>query len=149
FNAGLHVRLSPTPVWLSEGIATYFETPDLTNSRGWRSIGSINTTRLELVVQQFTPGLISRFIAGDKPFHNPDEALVAYAHAWAFVSFLATMKKDAFCSYIAHFKTKKPLEEDSVADRMAEFKTAFGVTPDAMEPELIQYINSLTQRKRP
>ena len=44
FNAGLHVRLSPTPVWLSEGIATYFETPDLTNSRGWRSIGAINTT---------------------------------------------------------------------------------------------------------
>ena len=40
-------------------------------------------------------------IANDKPFHDPDEALVAYAHAWVFVSFLATMKKDAFCSYVA------------------------------------------------
>ena len=149
FNAGLHVRLSPTPVWLSEGIATYFETPDLTNSRGWRSIGAINTTRLELVVQQFTPGLISRFIADDKPFHDLDEALVAYAHAWVFVSFLATMKKDAFCSYVAHFDTKEPLGKDSAADRMAEFKNAFGVTPDALEPELIQYIHSLARRKRP
>ena len=149
FNAGLHVRLSPTPVWLSEGIATYFETPDLTNSRGWRSIGAINTTRLELVVQQFTPGLLSRFIADDKPFHDSDEALVAYAHAWVFVSFLATMKKDAFCSYVAHFDTKEPLGKDSAADRMAEFKTAFGMTPDALEPELIQYINSLARRKRP
>ena len=149
FNAGLHVRLSPTPVWLSEGIATYFETPDLTNSRGWRSIGAINTTRLELVVQQFTPGLLSRFIADDKPFHDSDEALVAYAHAWVFVSFLATMKKDAFCSYVAHFDKKEPLGKDSAADRMADFKTAFGMTPDALEPELIQYINSLARRKRP
>ena len=149
FNAGLHVRLSPTPVWLSEGIATYFETPDLTNSRGWQSIGAINTTRLELVVQQFTPGLISRFIADDKPFHDLDEALVAYAHAWVFVSFLATMKKDAFCSYVAHFDTKEPLGKDSAADRMAEFKNAFGVTPDALELELIQYIHSLARRKRP
>lgn len=149
FNAGLHLRLSPTPVWLSEGIATYFETPDLTNSRGWRSIGTINTTRLELVVKQFTPGLISRFIADDNPFHDPDEALVAYAHAWVFVSFLATTKKDAFCSYVAHFDTKEPLGKDSAADRMAEFKTAFGTTPDVLEPELIQYIHSLARRKRP
>ena len=149
FNAGLHVRLSPTPVWLSEGIATYFETPDLTNSRGWRSIGAINPPRLDLVVQQFTPGLISRFIADDKPFHDPEEALVAYAHAWAFVSFLATMKKDAFCSYIAHFERKPPLAKDSAATRMAEFKTAFGLTPDSLEPELIQYINSRARRKRP
>ena len=149
FNAGLHVRLSPTPVWLSEGIATYFETPDLSNSRGWRSIGAINTPRLELVVQQFTPGLISRFIADDKPFRDPEEAIVAYAHAWAFVSFLATMKKDAFCSYIAQFEHKPPLAKDSAATRMAEFKTAFGQTPDSLEPELIQYINALARRKRP
>ena len=101
------------------------------------------------MVQQFTPGLISRFIADDKPFHDSDEALVAYAHAWVFVSFLATMKKDAFCSYVAHFDTKEPLGKDSAADRMAEFKTAFGMTPDALEPELIQYINSLARKKRP
>ena len=148
FNAGLHIRLSPTPVWLSEGIATYFETPDLTNSRGWRSIGAINPPRLELVVQQFTPGLLMRLITEDKPFHTPEEALVAYAHAWAFVSFLATMKKDAFCSYISQFKSKSPLVEDSAADRLAGFKTAFGKTPDALEPELIRYINSLARRKR-
>ena len=94
-------------------------------------------------------GLISRFIADDKPFHDPEEALVAYAHAWAFVSFLATMKKDAFCSYIAQFEQNSPLAKDSAATRMAEFKTAFGMTPDSLEPELIQYINSLARRKRP
>ena len=149
FNAGLHVRLSPTPVWLSEGIATYFETPDLTNSRGWQSIGAINEARLELILKQFTPGLISRFIAEDEPFHNPDEALIAYAHAWALVSFLATMRREDFCTYIAHFSKKGPLELDSPEERMNEFKNAFQCEPDDLEPAIIQYINAIARRKRP
>lgn len=149
FNAGLHVRLSPTPVWLSEGIATYFETPDLTNSRGWQSIGAINEARLELILKQFTPGLISRFIVEDEPFHNPDEALLAYAHAWALVSFLATMRREDFCKYIANSKKKAPLELDSPSERLNEFKNAFHSEPDDLEPAIIQYLNAITRRKRP
>ena len=148
FNAGLHVRLSPTPVWLSEGIATYFETPDLTNSRGWQSIGAINEARLELILKQFTPGLISRFIIEDEPFHNPDEALIAYAHAWALVSFLATMRREDFCAYIAHFNKKGPLELDTPAERLSEFKNAFHSEPDDLEPEILQYINTIARRNR-
>ena len=148
FNAGLHVRLSPTPVWLSEGIATYFETPDLTNSRGWQSIGAINEARLELLLKQFTPGLISRFVIEDEPFHNPDEALIAYAHAWALVSFLATMRREDFCAYIAHFNKKCPLELDTPAERLSEFKNAFHSDPDDLEPEILQYINTIARRNR-
>ena len=148
FNAGLHVRLSPTPVWLSEGIATYFETPDLTNSRGWQSIGAINEARLELILKQFTPGLISRFIIEDEPFHNPDEALIAYAHAWALVSFLATMRREDFCAYIALFNKKGPLELDTPAERLSEFKNAFHSEPDDLEPEILQYINTIARRNR-
>ena len=36
FNTGLHQRLAPIPVWLSEGVAMYFETPDLRATSGWR-----------------------------------------------------------------------------------------------------------------
>ena len=32
FNCGLHTRLSDCPRWFSEGIAMYFETPDLGNA---------------------------------------------------------------------------------------------------------------------
>ena len=42
FNCGLHARLAPVPVWVSEGIATYFETPDLRSRTGWRGIGGVN-----------------------------------------------------------------------------------------------------------
>ena len=34
FNSGLHARLSDCPKWFSEGIAVYFETPDLHSAKG-------------------------------------------------------------------------------------------------------------------
>ena len=84
-----------------------------------------------------------RLITEDKPFHTPEEALVAYAHmGLRFV--LATMKKDAFCSPISQL-SKSPLVEDSAADRLAGFKTAFGKTPDALEPNLFGTIHSLVE----
>jgi hypothetical protein len=34
FNCRMHRRLAPVPVWISEGVATFFETPD-PGGRGW------------------------------------------------------------------------------------------------------------------
>ena len=47
FNCGLQTRLSDIPLWQCEGMAVYFEAPDLTSSRGWRGIGRVNYPRLE------------------------------------------------------------------------------------------------------
>ncbi len=41
------VRYSDCPLWFTEGIAVYFETPNLSSDRGWRTIGAINRPRLE------------------------------------------------------------------------------------------------------
>ena len=46
FNCGLQTRLSDIPLWLCEGMAVYFEAPDLASSRGWRGIGRVNYPRL-------------------------------------------------------------------------------------------------------
>ncbi|MEM1304033.1 MAG: DUF1570 domain-containing protein, partial [Planctomycetota bacterium] len=42
FNCGLQQRFADLPLWLVEGMAVYFEAPDLSSSRGWRGIGKIN-----------------------------------------------------------------------------------------------------------
>ncbi len=47
FNSGLQTRFADIPLWVSEGIAVYFETPDLTNSKGWKEIGAVNRPRLD------------------------------------------------------------------------------------------------------
>ena len=46
YNTGLQTRYAGNPMWVSEGIAVYFETPDLDSARGWRYIGAINRLHL-------------------------------------------------------------------------------------------------------
>ncbi|HAC89334.1 MAG TPA: hypothetical protein DCF63_01700, partial [Planctomycetaceae bacterium] len=41
FNSGLQVRLADNPLWLSEGLAMFFEAPDLQSPQGWK-IGNVN-----------------------------------------------------------------------------------------------------------
>lgn len=145
FNAGLHQRLAPVPVWLSEGIATYFETPELNATRGWRTIGSINQPRLQLARRQFTPGLLDRIVTCDDPFRDPDEALLAYAHAWATVSYLAKLRRREFASYLALLAEKQPLETDSAERRLQDFTATFGTSPAAIEQPLLRYLATLPQ----
>ena len=47
FNSGLQVRFADNPLWVSEGLAIYFETPNLSSSRGWRKIGGLHPQRLQ------------------------------------------------------------------------------------------------------
>ncbi len=143
FNTGIHQRLAPVPVWVSEGIATYFETPELAAMRGWRTIGGVNRPRLDLIRRQFTPGLIGRIIASDAPFRDPDEALVAYAHAWAMASYLLKQRRGEFADYLLILAEKPPLEDDSPERRRADFQAAFGCEPTELEQPLLRYLANL------
>ncbi|RPI76748.1 MAG: DUF1570 domain-containing protein, partial [Planctomycetaceae bacterium] len=42
FNSGIHTRLADNPLWVTEGMAMFFETPDLTSRAGWRTVGAVN-----------------------------------------------------------------------------------------------------------
>src|SRR4029078_11637531 len=46
YNSGLEARFADNPFWVSEGIALYFETPDLQSSKGWKKIGGVNRVNL-------------------------------------------------------------------------------------------------------
>src|SRR5213076_2929676 len=46
FNSGLHTRQADNPLWLTEGMAMYFETPDLSSKSGWKTVGVLNDLRL-------------------------------------------------------------------------------------------------------
>ncbi len=129
FNCGMHTRLSDCPVWFSEGIAEYFETPDLRSPKGWSGIGAINRMRLE----QFHKYLSRRpadsletLIADDSRFRDPKKALDAYAEAWALTYFLIRQHSKEYISYLAMLSQKKPLVQDGPEKRLAEFRQFFG-----------------------
>jgi hypothetical protein len=143
FNAGLHRRLAPVPLWVSEGVATYFETPDLAHDRGWKGIGNVNRQRLDRFLASQEPGWLERIVRDDAPFRQPAEALDAYARAWALTFFLMQTRKAAFVDYLEAIAAKSPLVDDSPEERVADFQAAFDAAPGALEEPLLRHLSRL------
>jgi hypothetical protein len=129
FNCGLQTRLSDIPLWLCEGMAVYFEAPDLTSSRGWRGIGRVNYPRLTTFRKNLPnwrrDSLVS-LIADNTRFRDPSTAIDAYADAWALNYFLIKYRPKQYASYLKMLADKPPLMEDDPDTRLAEFKQHFG-----------------------
>ena len=147
FNSGLHQRLAAVPLWVSEGIATYFETPDLESPRGWRAIGSVNRPRLDHFLATYRPGLIEAILTDDELFRRPETALDAYAAAWAVTHHLLQTRKRQFLDYQRRLAAKRPLVEDPAESRLQEFRVAFGEPAD-VERAAYQAAARLASRSR-
>jgi hypothetical protein len=147
FNTGMHRRLAPVPVWVSEGIATVFETPDLRSPGGWRGIGMVNRTRLDRFRRTFQPGDLARLVADDDLFRNAETALDAYAGAWALTWFLMETRRPQFVAYLRRLGAKPPLAADSGDRRTADFTASFGITPAELEPLLLRHAARLELRR--
>ena len=142
FNCGLNARYSDCPLWFSEGMAVFFETPDLASPKGWRNVGGVNRPRLV----QFRDYLGRRpanslrsLLEDDKRFRDPQQSLDAYAEAWALTYFLLRQHPRQYIDYLRTLSKKKPLVWDSPETRLAEFTAVFG-SVDRLEAELLRYM---------
>jgi len=145
FNCGLHQRLSDTPLWFCEGIAIYFETPDLSSSKGWRNIGAINRSRLQRFRQYLRvrpADSLRTLLVDDGRFRDPNKALDAYAEAWSLTYFLIRQKPKQYLEYVRALSSKPPLREDGPEKRLAEFTAAFGDL-NKLDSEFVRYMAKL------
>ena len=129
FNCGLQTRLSDIPLWLCEGMAVYFEAPDLSSSRGWRGIGRVNYPRLATFrrnLPNWQRDSLLTLLADNQRFRDPKTAVAAYADAWALNYFLIKYRAEEYAAYLKMLAEKPPLEEDNPDTRLAEFKAHFG-----------------------
>lgn len=147
FNRGMHRRLAAVPVWVSEGIATVFETPDLRSTDGWRGIGTVNRVRLDRFRGSFQPGDLERIVLADDRFRDVDTALDAYATGWALAWFLLETRREQFVHYLRLLAAKPPLGGDSSERRLADFTAAFGVSPGELEQPLVRHMARLELRR--
>jgi hypothetical protein len=141
FNCGLQTRFADIPLWLCEGMAVYFEAPDLTSTRGWRGIGRINYPRLGTFhdnLAQWQEGSLTRLLADSSRLRDPRTAADAYADAWALNYFLIKYEPDAYREYLKLLATKPPLVEDDPETRLAEFRKHFGDLRDLEQKFLKQ-----------
>jgi hypothetical protein len=139
FNCQMHRRLAPVPVWISEGVATFFETPD-PGGRGWKRIGGVNRPRLDTFLAGYRAGVLDEIVRGDEPFRASEGAIDAYARAWALTAFLAQTRKGALVEYINAIGAKPPLSPDGPEERLRDFVAAFGVEPHQLEQPLMKFL---------
>jgi hypothetical protein len=145
YNSGLQRRYADNPLWLSEGLAMYFETPDLKSSRGWRGIGNVNRNRLNQVriYQQTRPSdSLQTLLATDDRVRDGETAINAYAESWALCHFLLKRYPDRFVDYLAEQAKKNPLVYDTPQQRLLEFQRHFrSIT--ALDAEFQRFIEKL------
>ena len=146
YNCSLHTRYADIPQWVSEGLAVFFETPDLRSSQGWRNIGGVSASRLAQFRHYLAtrpPESLRSLVEDNKRFRQTGTALDAYAEAWALQHFLITMRLSAYVRYLRKLSEKSPLIYDTPEQRWAEFREAFGEDPAALDTEFLRYVSTL------
>ena len=146
YNCGLQTRYADNPLWLSEGLAIFFETPDLSSRSGWRSIGAVNSPRLARFQRNIAgrpANSIETLIADESRFRDAGTVLDSYAEAWALVFFLNRRYPDEFDAYLTALSAKQPLRYDEPAERLALFQEHFGEDLAALDTEFIRQMSRL------
>jgi Protein of unknown function (DUF1570) len=148
FNMGMQQRLAATPIWVNEGLAMYFEPPDLSANSGWRAIGQINQLRLTTLRQALAarpraPGQLELMLTDDAVFRDQEQLLDRYAEAWGFNYFLLTKYSKEYVDYLKFLSEKPPLVEDSPETRLADFRKFFAKELVELDREFMDYIRNL------
>lgn len=149
FNSGLHTRYADNPMWLTEGMAMYFETPDLRGGSGWTTVGKLNPTRLRLFkdyAESRRPAdSLTSLISREDRFREPAMADDAYAESWALTYFLIRTRREEYVDFLRMLAAKPRLRWDSPALRAMEFTAAFG-DADEIDAAFVRYAARLGGR---
>ena len=146
YNSGLQRRYADNPFWVSEGMAIFFETPDLKSTKGWRTLGGINRVNL-FNFRKYLSGRpadsLQTLLSTDERFRDPDQAASAYAEAWALNYFLLRTRKDQYVTFLQKLAAQSPLTPADEARRLSEFKAVFGGDMQKFDKEFIRYMSRI------
>ncbi len=144
-NTGLLPRGLPIPVWVHEGLATYFEAP---NDAIWAGIGAVNAQRLRwyrALENDRTHSNID-FIVGDQIFthaRTTEAALHGYGQSWALTHYLMEHHFDQLIDYYRRLAQFKPNDEPTAEQLTTVFNAAFGSTRATLDSRWRQYMSTL------
>ena len=146
YNCGVHARFADIPVWVSEGIALYFETPDLSSTTAWRGIGSVNRPRLAAFQRDLLSGKLGSLeslVLDDERMRDLRQGGDAYAEAWALCYYLMKRKPREFTAYLKELSEKKPMFWDEPEDRLLTFRKHLGGSPSEIQPDFLRYMQTV------
>ncbi|MEZ6132359.1 MAG: DUF1570 domain-containing protein [Planctomycetaceae bacterium] len=147
FNTGLQVRYADNPMWLSEGLAVYFETASGRGALVWSRPGERSRIHLpgfrEAVQNDRLRLSLSDLLTSDNAFAASESLADAYAEGWALTYFLITEKPEAFHQLMLKQQARKPLVTMPPTDRLNEVEQVTGTPAEELEQDLIRYMSRL------
>ena len=127
YNLGVQSLSADNPKWLSEGLATYFETV------GYRDVGpsgNRNPQRFKSYREAQQGGRLIRLrdlLTRDELFDvSKSAATTAYGQSWALVHFLLDTHAEQFFSYLHRVARTGHASSERAATRLKMFEDAFG-----------------------
>lgn len=146
FNCGLHRRYADNPLWLTEGMAIYFEVPDPASRDGWARFGALHPLRLrqfrDYVRYRRPVHSLRDLVGSDQRLRAVALAPDAYAESWALTYFLMQKHSEQYQNYLAGLRNKVPLIQDSSEQRIVFFEQLFGRV-DWIDAEMIKFFSAL------
>lgn len=148
FNTGLHARLGENPLWVVEGLAMQFESAfnDDDSARSPRL--GVNLNRLQNFAEyrsrRPTSGLTA-ILSEDRPFRTTP--LDAYGEAWMLAHYLLQTRPAKYSQYLQRLSQRPDEVAYSPADRLADFKGAFGDDLAWFEVEYLRFADELIARE--
>ena len=143
YNTNMQRRFADNPMWVSEGLATFFESPDRRNPRKWRSIGrvnQINLARWHAYQGKRPQDSLATLLADDMRFKNQGSANDAYGECWALTYFLIKTKRKEYVEYLKLLSKGRPLAEKSKRERIEMFEQAFQTKLAEIDKEFVTYM---------
>lgn len=144
YNSGMQTRMADNPLWLSEGMAMFFESPDFKAAQGW-AMGKVNYHNLRLF-GQYLPSRpadsLTTLLADDTRFRQQPSASKAYSESWALTYFLIKTKRKQYAAYIKELSELPAMGETSARERIDVFKKHFGEDLSELDQKFIRYMRT-------
>jgi len=125
------------PAWISEGLAEFYSTFDVTDGGKTAQLGGMLQRHLWTLQQTLLPLATLAAVDHGSPYYNErDKSSVFYAQSWALVHYLQLGKERKYAARFAPFLS-------AIADGVPFARacaTVLGVTPELLEEELRNYV---------
>lgn len=143
YNCGLQRRFADNPMWVSEGLATFFEAPDRKNPGKWRRIGRVNQVKLRdwhMYVGNRPVESLTTLLSDDARFRSAATGTNAYAEGWALTYFLIKTRRAEYVKYLRTLSEGQPLAERTQRERIDMFEAAFETTLVDLDKAFLAYM---------
>lgn len=151
FNRGVHNRVAPPPLWLSEGLAMLFEAPGVNHAEKYGEFKTrINSERFSTLKKLYKrdkiKGRLGELISTDRIFGTESE--LAYSLSWAVNFYLMEKEPEKYFEFLRQDSERDDFSVESPPERLKRFANHFGNDLEALEDAMRVYFVGTDAKKK-